>query len=169
MNVLEIDDRVERGDALSMALLKTFLAPLMIWAVFCYSKGATILTASALLTFVIFGIALYLHKLDRDSSAKFLWTCGGIVWLMVLKDMVPSFGGKTYLLIAVTGIPFLIFQRRSEKKFAYGISLVPWLIWLFGHFYGAVWTGPKELSDTLTRDAIRPVTVTLSFGFVIFQ
>jgi signal transduction histidine kinase/CheY-like chemotaxis protein len=74
-----------------------------------------------------------------------------------------------FLLIAVTGIPFLVFQRPNERILGYLICPVPMIIWWVSNIFDHNLLGPDELSLSATSSFIAPTTITVSFIFVMFE
>ena len=104
----------DHGDQMSVMLIKFCMG----LAVFCH------------VAFVNFdGITcLYFSGIDRCHVAaspihafhcKMVWLLSGCVFMFVTKQLIPDFGGMNFLLLAVTGIPFLTFQRPSERTLSY--------------------------------------------------
>lgn len=159
----------DRGDALSIGLLWFWFVPLIPWTMFCWYQNAPILTTSSLIAAIIFALSIRLHKQSKHIQAKFLWLFTGVILLFVFRQLVPDFGGLGYLLIAVSGVPFLVFQRPNEKRLSYVLGVVPGLLWLITWYFGQDLLGPDELQIDVTFDIITPFTVVSSFIFVIFQ
>ena len=119
--------------------------------------------------FVVFLIAYGLHHIQRHRVAKALWMGVGCVYLFIVKQLIPDFGGMNFLLIAVTGIPFLVFQRPNERFIGYMLSPVPMIIWWVSRLFDHNLLGPDELSISATSTFIAPTTTTVSFIFVMFE
>ena len=95
--------------------------------------------------------------------AKMVWLLSGCVFMFVTKQLIPDFGGMNFLLLAVTGIPFLTFQRPSERTLSYFLGTVPMLIWWVSHLGDHSFLGPNELATDTTSTFIAPTTITVSF------
>lgn len=93
----------------------------------------------------------------------------GRLYLFIIKQLIPDFGGMNFLLIAVTGIPFLVFQRPNERILGYFICPVPMIIWWISNIFDHNLLGPDELSLSATSTFIAPTTITVSFIFVMFE
>ena len=165
----QVNELSDRGDALSIALLWMWLVPLVPWTILCWLIDARILTFASFSTLLVFVMSLKLHAHLHHVWAKFLWLSIGAFLLFILRQLVPDFGGMGYLLIAVSGVPFLVFQRPSEKWLSYVLGFIPLILWFLSWYFGADILGPDELSFDLTRDYVTPLTATASFVFVIFQ
>ena len=93
----------------------------------------------------------------------------GCIYLFIIKQLILDFGGMNFLLIAVTGIPFLVFQRPNERILGYLICPVPMIIWWVSNIFDHNLLGPDELSLSATSSFIAPTTITVSFIFVMFE
>lgn len=165
-NTFSIEDR---GDSVSKALVVFWIIILCIWGPVNWFLDAPILTASSAIMFVVFVIAYGLHHIQWHRLAKALWMGIGCVYLFIVKQLIPDFGGMNFLLIAVTGIPFLVFQRPNERIIGYLLSPVPMIIWWISRLFDHNLLGPDELSINATSTFIAPTTTTVSFIFVMFE
>lgn len=117
----------------------------------------------------VFVIAFILHRIEMHRFAKSLWMGVGCIYLFIIKQLILDFGGMNFLLIAVTGIPFLVFQRPNERILGYLICPVPMIIWWVSNIFDHNLLGPDELSLSATSSFIAPTTITVSFIFVMFE
>lgn len=117
----------------------------------------------------VFVIAFILHRIEMHRFAKSLWMGVGCIYLFIIKQLILDFGGMKFLLIAVTGIPFLVFQRPNERILGYLICPVPMIIWWVSNIFDHNLLGPDELSLSATSSFIAPTTITVSFIFVMFE
>jgi len=117
----------------------------------------------------VFVIAFILHRIEMHRFAKSLWMGVGCIYLFIIKQLILDFGGMNFLLIAVTGIPFLVFQRPNERILGYLICPVPMIIWWVSNIFDHNLLGPDELSLSATNSFIAPTTITVSFIFVMFE
>jgi len=159
----------DRGDSVSKALVVFWIVALCVWGPLTWFLGATILTLSSFTMLSIFVIAFILHRIEMHRFAKSLWMGAGCVYLFIIKQLIPDFGGMNFLLIAVTGIPFLVFQRPNERILGYLICPVPMIIWWVSKIFDHNLLGPDELSLNATSTFIAPTTITVSFIFVMFE
>jgi hypothetical protein len=119
----------DRGDRVSYALVRFWLIPAAIWGVYTWYLGAVILPLSTLCIFVILLFTLSLHKRYHHTWAKVVWLGSGGLDLFVIKQVIQKFGGMNFMLIAVTGVPFLVFQRLNERLVSIILGIFPMLIW----------------------------------------
>lgn len=159
----------DRGDRVSYVLVRFWLLPAALWGLYTWYLGAVILPVSSLIMFLVLLSALYLHSIDRHTMAKVLWLGAGSVYLFVIKQVIPDFGGMNFLLIAVTGVPFLVFQRVNERLVSIILGVCPMLIWWISHMADHNLLGPDELDLQLTQSLIAPTTIILTFIFVMFE
>jgi signal transduction histidine kinase/CheY-like chemotaxis protein len=159
----------DRGDRVSYALVRFWLIPAAIWGVYTWYLGAVILPLSTLCIFVILLFALSLHKRHHHTWAKVVWLGSGGLYLFVIKQVIPDFGGMNFMLIAVTGVPFLVFQRLNERLVSIILGIFPMLIWWVSFLFDHNLLGPDELDPAVTAAYIAPTTIMITFIFVVFE
>lgn len=159
----------DRGDRVSYALVRFWLVPAAVWGLYTWYLGAVILPTSSFAIFLILLFSLYLHRIHRHTLAKVVWLGSGGLYLFVIKQVIPDFGGMNFMLIAVTGVPFLVFQRVSERPVSIVLGLFPMLIWWVSFLFDHDLLGPDELDVTLTSQFIAPTTIMITFIFVVFE
>lgn len=129
--------------------------------------SAPILTGITVFILLALIIAMWLHHLSMHFIAKMVWLLSGCVFMFVAKQLIPDFGGMNFLLLAVTGIPFLTFQRPSERTLSYFLGTVPMLISWVSHLVDHSFLGPNELATDTTSAIIAPTTITVSFLLIM--
>ena len=159
----------DHGDQMSVMLIKFCMGLAVFWIIVMSLLSAPILTGITVFILVALIVAMWLHHLSMHFIAKMVWLLSGCVFMFVTKQLIPDFGGMNFLLLAVTGIPFLTFQRPSERTLSYFLGTVPMLIWWVSHLGDHSFLGPNELATDTTSTFIAPTTITVSFLLIMMQ
>ena len=160
---------VDHGDQMSVILIKFCMALAVFWIALMSLLSAPILTGITVFILVALIAAMWLHHRQMHFTAKLVWVFSGCVFMFVTKQLIPDFGGMNFLLLAVTGIPFLIFQRPMERSFSYFLGALPLIIWWISYSGDHSWLGANELSTGATSTFIAPTTITVSFLLIMMQ
>ena len=97
----------DHGDQMSVMLIKFCMGLAVFWIIVMSLLSAPILTGVTVFILVALIVAMWLHHLSMHFIAKMVWLLSGCVFMFVTKQLIPDFGGMNFLLLAVTGIPFL--------------------------------------------------------------
>ena len=159
----------DHGNQMSVVLIKFCMGLAVFWITVMSLLSAPILTRVTVFILVALIIAMWLHHLSMHFIAKMVWLLSGCVFMFVTKQLIPDFGGMNFLLLAVTGIPFLTFQRTSERTLSYFLGSFPMIIWWVSHLGDHSFLGPNELSTDTTSTIIAPTTITVSFLLIMMQ
>jgi len=159
----------DHGDQMSVMLIKFCMGLAIFWITVMSILSAPILTGITVYILGALIVAMSLHHRHHHFTAKMVWLLSGCVFMFVTKQLIPDFGGMNFLLLAVTGIPFLTFQRPSERTLSYFLGSVPMIIWWISHMGGHSFLGPNELATDTTSTIIAPTTITVSFLLIMMQ
>ena len=169
MRFLNPDGVTNHGDQMSVMLIKFCMVLAVFWICIMSLLNAPILAGITVFILLALIVALWLHHQQMHFTAKLVWLFSGAIFMFVTKQLIPDFSGMNFLLIAVTGIPFLTFQRPSERNLSYFLGTMPMLIWWVSHFGDHSFLGPNELDTETTASFIAPITITLTFLMVMMQ
>ena len=169
MRFLNPDGVTNHGDQMSVMLIKFCMVLAVFWICIMSLLNAPILAGITVFILLALIVALWLHHQQMHFTAKLVWLFSGAIFMFVTKQLIPDFGGMNFLLIAVTGIPFLTFQRPSERNLSYFLGTMPMLIWWVSHFGDHSFLGPNELDTETTASFIAPTTITVTFLMVMMQ